>query len=149
MAENIQERRQQTGRIVHELLEERQQMWSLYCALGEMQPFMAGKELDRKLRAFCQLLIDYISLGHFGIYQRIHDGTERRQRVKDVAEKIYHRIVEATDAAVAFNDKYENLSGEALTSRLAEDLSALGEVLATRSELEDQLMTAMTSARMG
>ncbi|MGZ8216363.1 Rsd/AlgQ family anti-sigma factor [Methylomagnum sp.] len=145
MAESIQERREQTRHIVGELLTERQQVWTLYCAIGEMQPFSAGEGLDSKLRDFCQLLIDYISLGHFGIYQRIHDGTERRQRVREVAEQIYDRIAEATDAAVAFNDKYENLSGDEVSAHLAEDLSRLGEELATRNDLEDQLLAAMTS----
>lgn len=145
MAESIQLRREQTHHIVDELLTERRQVWSLYCAIGEMQPFKAGDLLDAKLREFCQLMIDYISLGHFGIYQRIHDGTERRQQVREVAEQVYERIAEATDVAVAFNDKYENLSGEALCARLAEDLSNLGEALATRNELEDQLLTALES----
>ena len=145
MSDNVQERREQTHHIIGELLTERRQVWSLYCAIGEMQPFTAGELLDTKLREFCQLMIDYISLGHFGIYQRIHDGTERRQQVREVAERVYDRLAEATDAAVAFNDKYESLSGEALSADLAEDLSKLGEALAARNELEDQLLAAMES----
>lgn len=145
MADSFHERREYTRSLIKELLEERQQMWSLYCTLGGMQPFSAAQNPDDKVQEFCQLLVDYISLGHFGIYQRLTDGTERRQRVLAVAGQIYPRIVQAAEMAVEFNDKYENLAGDALSADLAEDLSKLGEELAMRIELEDELIKAMVS----
>lgn len=145
MAENINERRQQTNKIVRELLEERQQVWSLYCAIAGLQPFTEDDRVAPKVREFCQLLIDYISLGHFGIYQRINDGTERRRRVLETAAEIYARIAATTDAALTFNDRYERLAAESLRHHLAEDLSQLGEELATRIELEDRLLAGMMS----
>lgn len=145
MAESIAERRENTGKLIQELLEERRQVWSLYCKLGAQQPFTEDHPLDREVQEFCQLLIDYISLGHFGIYRRLTDGSERRRKVLEVAEHIYPRIVEATDVAVEFNDKYEQLAGEALHVELARDLSKLGEELAMRNDLEDQLLKAMAS----
>lgn len=113
MIENLAERRQNTTKIVRELLEERRQVWALYCDIGGIQPFTARQPLEGKLQEFRQLLIDYISLGHFGLYQRITDGTERRRKVLEVAEQIYPRIAAATDVAVAFNDKYEMLASVA------------------------------------
>lgn len=145
MAHHINERRQYTAKLALELLEERQQVWSLYCAIAGLQPFTGDEPLAPRIRDFCQLLIDYISLGHFGIYQRINDGTERRRKVLDTAADIYTRIAQTTDAALAFNDRYEKLAAEALRARLAEDLSRLGEELATRIELEDRLLAAMVS----
>ena len=145
MAPNLNDRRQYTSKIVQELLDERQQLWSLYSALAARQPFTGNEPLAPKIREFCQLLIDYISLGHFGIYQRINDGTERRRVVLDAAAEVYSRIAETTDAALAFNDRYEKLAPEALRERLAEDLSCLGEALATRTELEDRLVDGMLS----
>ena len=145
MAESINDRRENTGKLIQELLEERQQVWSLYCKLGAMQPFSDDQPLDSKLQEFCQLLIDYISLGHFGVYQRITNGSERRKKVLELAERIYPRIAEATDAAVDFNDKYEALAGEPRREQLAQDLSRLGEELAMRNDLEDQLLSAMCS----
>jgi regulator of sigma D len=145
MADTSQDRREHTRALVKELLDERQQMWSLYCALGGMQPFSAEHSPDAQVQEFCQVLVDYISLGHFGIYQRLTDGTERRQKVLEVAEDIYPRIVAAADVAVEFNDKYENLSGDALRAHLADDLSRLGEELAARIELEDRLLEVMVA----
>lgn len=143
MSERIVERRENTGKLVQELLAERQQVWSLYCKLGGMQPFDHGRPVDAELREFCQLLIDYISLGHFGVYQCITDGTERRRKVLEVAEQVYPRIAAATDAAVEFNDKYEQALGEDWCEQLALDLSRLGEELATRNDLEDRLLQAL------
>lgn len=143
MSATINERRQNTNQMIKELLEERRQVWSLYCAIAGMKPFTAEQPLRPKVQEFCQLLIDYISLGHFGIYQRIIDGTERRRKVLEVAENIYPRIAETTDAAVDFNDRYETLAEDELKTHLEDDLSKLGEELAMRIELEDQLISSM------
>ncbi|BCX80867.1 regulator of sigma D [Methylomarinovum caldicuralii] len=137
------ERRLQTSHIIEELLAERRQMWQLYWELAEMKPFDKHKEpLEQILDRFCQVMIDYISLGHFGVYRRIIEGTERRQRVLEAAEKYYPAIAEATEVALKFNDQYENAH---LTDHdvLHQALSELGEALATRIELEDKLLSAM------
>jgi regulator of sigma D len=136
-------RRPETARLVEELLQERQQVWSTYCDLGRMKPFAPSIQLTRKIQGFCQILIDYISLGHFGVYRRIMDGTERRRKAIETAEIVYPTIEEATDVALAFNDKYESLDDHVVRVELEGDLSRLGEALATRFDLEDQLMTAL------
>lgn len=137
------ERRQQTQAMIQKLLNERQQVWSLYCTVAGLEPFTPDKPVESLMQDFCQVLVDYISLGHFGIYQRIADGRERRVKVLETAERIYPRIARATDQAIQFNDKYEKLTGEEMLSSLSSDLSKLGEELATRIELEDQLLEAM------
>lgn len=139
------ERRNHTLAMIKELLQERQQVWSLYCSVAGLEPFTPDKPVDTLIQEFCQLLVDYISLGHFGIYQRITDGKERRTRVIKKAEEIYPRIAKATDSAIEFNDKYEKLSGQAVLASLPGDLSHLGEELATRIELEDQLIATMVA----
>ena len=140
---SISERRVQTGQMIEELLQERQQMWNLSWEVAELKPFDNHKEpLESILGRFCQIMIDYISLGHFGIYRRIIEGTERRRNVVAAAEKLYPAIAEATEVALKFNDQYETgrLKDRDLLIR---ELSKLGEALATRIELEDQLIDAM------
>lgn len=139
------ERRHQTNKMIDELLEERRQVWSLYCHIAELRPYTADKPVESLLQEFCQVLIDYLSLGHFGIYQRIVNGQERRRTVIQVAEEIYPRIAETTEKAVEFNDKYEKLHGAKIIHTLSEDLSKLGEELAARSELEDRLVDTMAA----
>lgn len=138
-----QERRNQTNRMISELIEERQQVWSLYCTAAGLEPFANHDSVESKVKDFCQILVDYISLGHFGIYQRIAERKERRSKVIKIAEEIYPRISRTTDSALHFNDKYEKLHGEKLTSELPDDLSRLGEELAVRIELEDKLIQSM------
>ncbi len=137
------DRRQKTNKLVQELLQERQQVWSLYCRIASLDPFTSVRPIDSLVQEFCQVLVDYISLGHFGIYQRIIDERERRLKVVQLAEHIYPHIAEATEAAVDFNDKYEKLTSAEIRKHLASDLSKLGEELAKRIELEDQLIETM------
>jgi regulator of sigma D len=136
-------RRPHTSKMVAELLQEREQLWALFHELGGMQPFSADIGLTAKVQEFCQVLIDYISLGHFGVYRRIIDGTERRRLAIEIAQRVYPLIEQATDTALAFNDKYEALDQAALAAELEADLVRLGDALATRSELEDQLVEAL------
>ncbi len=141
--QTFSERRHLTNKLVQELLEERRQVWAVYGQIAEMQPFRDDQPLEIVVQQFCQILIDYVSLGHFGIFQKIGDGTERRQRVVHLAGQIYPRIAEATQAAVQFNDTYETVDGNSLRKSLAEDLSKLGEELAMRFELEDRLIESL------
>ena len=138
--QNVAERRQQTNKLINELLDERQDVWHIYSEIADMKPFSEEKPVEIVVQRFCQILIDYISLGHFGVYQRLVDGSERRRKVLAVAEEIYPQIAMTTDAVVAFNDNYDKLDGSSLRRNLINDLSMLGEALATRFELEDRLI---------
>jgi regulator of sigma D len=129
--------------MIKELLQSRQHVWSLYCTVGGLDNFSSDQPVESLIPEFCQALVDYISLGHFGIYQRIVDGNERRTNTLKKVEETYPRISDSTDAAIEFNDKYQAISCTALTS-LSSDLSRLGEELATRIDLEDQLIETMS-----
>ncbi len=147
MSEGIvknKERRTRTGEMVDKLLIERQEMLSLYCQLAGLEPFTSSDSDERTLRRFCQVLMDYIAFGHFEIYERIAHGDEKRSDVIKVAEKVYDRVLEATEYAVAFNDKYDS-SIKVEHDQLEKDLSVLGEELAIRIEMEDRLVSAMVS----
>ncbi|MFZ2168275.1 MAG: Rsd/AlgQ family anti-sigma factor [Methylococcaceae bacterium] len=137
------ERRQQTCKLIADLQKERQEVWSLYCHVAELKPFSANDTVKNLLTRFSQLLVDYLSLGHFGVYERLLAGTERRQRVLTAAKEIYPEFTSITDAAISFNDKYENIEELNSFDELEQDLSALGERLAKRIDLEDQLCELM------
>ncbi|MEE9411789.1 MAG: Rsd/AlgQ family anti-sigma factor [Methylococcales bacterium] len=142
-AQNFSKHRPKTQAMVEQLLKERQHMWSLYCQFAIQDEYADEQSVELALRGFCQVLIDYISLGHFGIYQRIAEGNERRQNVLTVAQQVYPKLIELTDHAVSFNDKYEDLHNQALVKELNTDLSELGESLAARIELEDKLIESL------
>ena len=87
--------------------------------------------------------VDYIASGHFGLYERISEGKERRRGVVKLAEKLYPRIANTTQVAVEFNDVYEKMNGKSISGEITGMLSKLGEELAVRIELEDQLISEM------
>lgn len=144
MTETPLERKAHDHRVIQELLDERRQLWSLFSNLNHQRPASAPDALDVRIREFCQVLVDYISLGHFEIYPRLTEVPERRARVQALANTLYPRFAAATDAAIDFNDKYEALSGSALRTQLDPDLQRLREALSVRFALEDQLIGAMS-----
>jgi regulator of sigma D len=125
------------------MLSERQRMLVLFERLAGVAPYADEMPDDKLLREFSQILVDYIASGHFGLYERISEGKERRRGVVELAEELYPRIANTTQVAVEFNDVYEKMNGESMDGELNNMLSKLGEELAVRIELEDQLITEM------
>jgi regulator of sigma D len=92
-------------------------------------------------------LIDYAASAHFQLYRYITDKIERRTPVLELADEVYPQIVRTTDSILRFNDRYEavdlqNEDREKLVL-LDADLSSLGEILAERIQLEDQVIDVM------
>ncbi len=134
-----QERRQQAQHLVTELQQERHEVWSLYCQIAELKPFTGNTDIKLILKQFAEVLVDYVSLGHFGIYDRLLAGTERRERVLTDANSVYPDFSRTTDDVVSFNDRYDPTNKKIDFNNLEADLSKLGESLAKRMEIEDKL----------
>jgi len=132
---------------VHDLIDrwlsERQNMLVLYFAIRGLKPFSPRETpLSVKVEAFCQVLMDYLSAGHFEIYEKlILEAQEYDDGGIDLARKHYPRLEAITERCVEFNDKYDNAEHclEQL-SDLPKDLSEIGELLEERFELEDELI---------
>jgi regulator of sigma D len=139
MNEERKERRIGTRQMVKNLLAERQEMLVAYCRLAGLEPYTQDKPVGPQLEEFCQLLMDYTAFAHFELYRRIAEGNERRRRVGQVASHVYQEIASVTERAVWFNDKYDASRHALNLKSLPDDLSDLGERLAVRLELEDQL----------
>lgn len=142
----ISEHRQQTHKLAQELLEKRTQLWALREELVKCQPYTDAQPIEALARRFCQELIDYVSLEHFGIVQHLLDGHEDPSLLAELTDTLYPRIAATTDAALDFNDKCEALDPAALRRELPGELAVLDEALAVRVELEDRLIEAMTAA---
>lgn len=137
--------RNQTDDLIKELLEERKQVWTLYCTITGIEEHPTNKSIEELIQSFCQLAVDYISLGHFGVYAKILDGSERRKSIVEAAARIYPEMSKATEAVLDFNDKYQKITPAKIVNELSGDLSVLGEHLANRIELEDELLGEMLS----
>ena len=150
--ENI-DRRTRLTETINSLIQLRQEMFVSYCQLAGVSAFdrrMVEQPVAQsdQLRSFCQVMVDYTAMGHFEVYQRIIDGKERRIAVKEVAAKVYPGIADTTNFLVDFNDKYVDFKGtEEEMDDLDTDLSKLGEVIAVRGDLEDQILAALSAKK--
>jgi regulator of sigma D len=141
------ERRTRSQHLLRDLVDLRKDMLALYSQLAARKPFADDDDLPELLQEFCETLIDYTANAHFRLYRYLEERQERRQAVRTLAEHIYPRIAQTTQYIVDFNDRYESDTPQAPPKQLENDLSGLGEELAERIELEDQLIEALCAPR--
>ena len=146
-AKETRERRCASNEQAEHLLKERKQLLSLMLQVSSEGSDAVSVKSVADLEEFNQVLVDYIAAGHFGLYDRIAEGKERRQSVSELAIQIYPRIEQSTQIALAFDEKYNPENNEDELNHFQEDLSMLGEELATRIELEDQLIQLLLAAK--
>jgi len=142
-AKSVAEKRPLSRKLIEDLIRERQQMLVLLWELSKFDLVTVDRTVLETLEEFQEILVDYIAAGHFGLYQRIIEGNERRQAVVATAHEIYPQIAESTDLAVEFTERYDSPDVDLLQSKLTPDLSRLAESVTTRIELEDRLILAM------
>lgn len=151
MYTRLQSARQQWGgssTAIDNWLEERQQLIVTYCKLAALPPFDKQNQ-DNQLPAhedilgFCQLLVDYLSAGHFEVYDQIVSQCEiNGEYSKSLADALYPKISASTDIALEFNDKYADTADIGF-NRFDQDLSTLGQALEDRFGLEDELIQTL------
>lgn len=132
--------------LIDRWLQERQDLLSLFVALPQQQ---LGTELVEVLHNFSQLMVDYASSWHFGVYEHLKaEADEFNDGGLDLARELDPKIRASTDEVLTFSDKYSDRKSLSVQdmARLCQDLSALGELLAERFELEDLLIETLHSA---
>lgn len=143
MQASVAERRSSAQSQLKTLLETRTETLSLYSQLANMRPFEQGRQMQLMIQEFCEALVDYSASAHFQLYRYLEEKNERRTAVLEVAEMVYPRIAESTRVFLDFNEKYDCEDHCDNLSRLDGDLSNLGELLADRILLEDEVISAM------
>lgn len=132
--------------LIDRWLQERQDLLSLFVALPQQQ---LGTELVEVLHNFSQIMVDYVSSWHFGVYEHLlAEADEFNDGGLDLARKLDPKIRASTDAVLTFSDNYSERKSLCVQdmAHLCEDLSRLGELLAERFELEDLLIEKLHSA---
>jgi regulator of sigma D len=144
--ESAQERWGGVHTIVDKWLNERQELLVLYVAIQGLKPFSPRETpVSVKIQAFCQVLMDYCSAGHFEVYEQlIKEGEEFNDGSVELANRHYPRLEFITSECVAFNDSYQTAEHciENMAT-LSKDLSGLGELLEERFQIEDKLIEAL------
>jgi regulator of sigma D len=142
------ERRASSISKLHTLLETRNETLALFSQLAGMRPFNPDTEMKRLIQEFCGVVVDYTASAHFQLYRFIEEDAERRTEVRKVAEKIYPEIAASTRFILDFNEKYDCEDHCDNLSNFEQDLSKLGEVLADRITLEDQIISSYTNQQL-
>ena len=129
-----------SGKIDH-WLNGRQDLIVLYCSVnGVGQLSNDNRPLAIKLKELCQILIDYVSSGHFGVYEYLNKGNGEvgcNNEYLDIVQLLYPQIESNTHLCLDFNDSCEIISN---IRSLQNALSSLGEALEDRFVLEDHLI---------
>ncbi|RUO76591.1 sigma D regulator [Idiomarina tyrosinivorans] len=125
-------------------LSERAELLVKYCTLAGLPPYeRSARQLPEvdEIRDFCGVLVDYVSTGHFEVYDQIVRESSRKGRELDeLAEELFPLISDTTEIALDFNDRYGALENTDNCSQFDRDLSALGEAIELRLEFEDRLL---------
>ena len=139
---NAQERWGGVHQLIDRWLHERHELVKAYNGLSD--PSQVPAISNEALQDFCQLLVDYVSAGHFGVYEQLTDEAKafNDQRGLELAKQIYPRLEAITVVALAFNDRCDNGDCRDGVS-LSEQLRHLGQLLHERFELEDCLIEVL------
>ncbi|MBN0988350.1 sigma D regulator [Amphritea pacifica] len=143
---NAQERWGGVSDIIDNWLEERRKLISFFVSLPQQN---VQETLNDKIQEFCQLMMDYISSGHFEVYEQLlKQGSEFNDGSLEKAQALFPKIQASTDAALDFNDIYSGFEGVTLQEmyELTCQLSSLGEALEERFSLEDTMIEILHTA---
>lgn len=129
--------------LITRWLRERREVLGMYTALAVGVDGLLDKQgIEQRQAQLCQLLVDYVSAGHFEVF---HELLAEAESFGDGSSELAHRLMPAiadtTELIMAYDEKYGE-GGEAGT-KLRRDLSALGEALENRFSLEDRLIAGL------
>ena len=142
---DIKQRWSGVDKLVERWLSERQALIVQFCALSGVHELSGSNASRTRLQKFCQLLLDYVSAGHFEVfYELVREAEAFADGSIEIAKALIPNLNASTQDALDFNDKYAEATQAPIAS-LARDLSRLGEILAERFDGEDKLIRATHS----
>ncbi len=121
-------------------LHARQQLLIEYCQLIGLRQSPPCLPEQQKITDFCNMLMDYLSAGHFEVYDILVSDDRSGQALK---QDIYPQLAGTTDDALLFNDAFATQLNAADSAKFDTKLAALGETLEDRFALEDKLISHM------
>jgi regulator of sigma D len=124
-------------------LKERRELLGKYTEIVVgMEGLLDRESLDQRQQGLCQLLVDYVSAGHFEVYLELLEEAESfADGSSALAEKLMPAIGDTTEIILAYEEKYTAQDSD--KAKLKRDLSALGETLESRFLLEDKLIAGL------
>jgi len=149
MLENCKDARERWGgvsTIIDHWLDERA---ALIRVLMEIPHTEIGDDLNTRMGEFCDLLVDYLSSGHFDVYQQlVAEGEAFSDSQLAEAQALLPKIQSSTDIALDFNDRFSDFIAPTVEEIrfFGDQISHLAEALAGRFEYEDQMIQMLHEA---
>lgn len=150
MLTQLEKRKQQWGgrnQVIDNWLQERQQVLVAYCELIGLQPDNTHESSlpnNKQIKHFCQLLMDYISAGHFEIFSNVVEQCDDKGPAdKNKASEIFPKLNYSTDLALKFNDNFAETRSAKLPVNFDLQLATLGRALEERFLYEDELLAML------
>ena len=145
MLNRLEQAKQRWGgkvNLIDRWLDKRQLVVVRYCQLSQADEESQLMTLpdSSALKSFSNDLVDYLSLGHFEVFENLLNQFPEQEKLPDLST-IYPVITETTDHCMEFNDRYQDAIPD--NADLEADLSELGVILAQRFDLEEQLLEAL------
>lgn len=145
---SLQERWGGVSDIIDRWLDERKTLIVAYTQLSATGEFdSANPKHGQSVQQFCEVLVDYVSAGHFEVFQQLISEADAfgDSAAVERGEHLLEQIQTTTEFILDFNDKY--LETDDLDS-LKDDLCEMGPMLATRFEHEDGMIERLHNAHL-
>jgi len=142
-SENPKEQFEAVDELLTRWLRERRELLAKYTEIAvTLDSDQAGVPLQQRQKSLCDLLVDYVSGGHFEVFHELVNEAEAfEDGSNSLAQTLIPAIGDTTEVILAYEEKYGD--GEQYPDALKRDLSALGEVLESRFVLEDRLIAGL------
>ncbi len=140
--ENLTERVGGSNELIDQWLHARKHLLVAYYNMVGIKPNKdSHTALDEKaLDTFCHNLVDYLSAGHFNIYERIISEMEGSSPLL-AATHLYPQLEANTQQIMDFYDSHlESAIDDDNYIEFQKALSGIGEALESRFSLEDKLI---------
>ncbi len=145
--ENRDRRQISVTNKIKRLLKQRNAIFVQYCKLvgvKQLENMQQSEIKAAELARLCEMISDYVAIGHFEVYHRIIEHTERRLPVLTVSAQVQSDIQTTTNYLIDITEKYDGFEqadiDEQVQSTLLHDLLQIADYLTKRSDLENQLL---------
>jgi len=146
--ETLQGHWNRVSKMIERWIEERRELLVKYCELTEVTDFSDPENnYDADLQQFCEIMVDYVSVGHFEVFEQITKEAEifGNDQGLDKSPELIEKIQTTTELILDFNDKY--ITAKDLDALII-DLAALGETFVQRFADEDALIDILHSTNV-
>ncbi len=135
--ESVKKKWSGKSEVIDRWLRDRQALLVSYCHLAGINQRDKCLPDASDISRFCDALMDYLSAGHFEVFDMLVENDEKGLSLKN---ELYPKLTITTDAALLFNDRFADAVTPEQANKFDYALAQLGETLEERFALEDELI---------